>query len=249
MKKTDKESGFTLVEMVIAMPVAILIVVTLFSLALNSYFTITKNNARTILLLEGQNMLFKLEDELLFATEYGEEMKSDLSDPHDPSGGWDFDTDPNTLIIYETALTAGRRDPDREFVYKQVYNCSSSYNPIAIDNVIYFTEPNENNDRHTLYRRVLTGQYNTCGTNYRGQTCPTDDDVGQNGCVKTDALLSDNVIDFSIDYFDEDNQLIDLDAGGSPLDGEKVTVSLLLGQNVFGELVTAETELTLRKIN
>jgi len=248
----NKQAGFTIIEIIIVIPIVSFLVVVLVTLMVRSFYTIQANNTETTLHLESQNLLFKLEDELLFTTEYGETKNSDLVDSHQPSGGWNYNTSPDTLILKETALDAPRRDPNRDFVYREVYTCGSGfsiYNPIAIDNVIYFTEPNSNNSRHTLYRRVLIGQYDTCGTNYRGQTCPSDVDIGTGGCVRLDNKLSDDVVDFKIEYYDEDNVLINTDSGGTPLAGEKVRVTLILGSTVYGNDVEVETSLTMRKIN
>ena len=242
IKKLTKK-GFTIVELVIVVPIISVIAIGVITLVMNMFFQIMANNSRLNLLLEAQTVLLSLQDELLFTTNYGEVIMSDLSDVHEPAGGWTFDTSPETLIVYETTLTAPRRDPDREFVYKN--NCSGS---IAFDNVIYFAEPNPDNDYYTLYRRILTPQYTTCNSNYRVQTCPTAF-VGSDPCYSRDSVISDRLIDFEIDYYDQDNVLIDTDAGGTPLDAEKVTIHISLGDSLFGRDVKAESSLTMRKIN
>ena len=243
MRRRSDENGFTIIELAIVVPIISIIAIGVITLVMSMFFQIMANNARLNLLLESQTVLLSLQDELLFTSNYGEEIMSNLSDSYAPTGGWSFDTSPETLIIYETTLTAPRRDPDREFVYRN--SCSGS---IAYDNVIYFTQPNDTNPYHTLYRRILTPQYSTCNTNYRVQTCPTVF-VGTNPCYSPDSVISDRVVDFEIDYYDLDNNLIDTDAGGSPTAAEKVTVHLTLGDNLFGRTVEAESSITMRKIN
>ncbi len=243
MIKDARQKGFTIVEIVIVVPIVSIIAIGIITLVMNMFYQIMANNSRLNLLLESQTVLLSLQDELLFTTNYGEEIMSDLDDPYEPTGGWDFDTSPETLIVYETSLTAPRRDPDREFVYKS--NCSGS---IAFDNVIYFTEPNPHNNYHTLYRRILTPQFTTCRTNYRDQTCPTAY-VGTDPCYSPDSVISDRVVDFQVDFYDQNNDFIDTDAGGSPLDAEKATISIELGDTLFGQEVSASSSITMRKIN
>ena len=245
-RKDNKQLGFTL------LPVVSFIITVLVVLAQRSYYTILANNAETNLSLEAQTILFPLQDELLFATDYAETKSSDLNDPFAPTGGWRHDSDPQTLIVYETSLDKPRRDPDREFVYKRNYSCGSyysGYNPIATDNIIYYMKANADNDYYTLRRRILTPQYSTCGTNYRPQTCPSTANFGNGGCQKVDTVLSDHVIDFNIEYYNEDNNLIDVNNGGSPLEAEKLKIRLKLGNKILGKTVDATSTVTMRKIN
>jgi type II secretory pathway pseudopilin PulG len=251
MNNSD-ERGFTLVEIIIILPIVTFLIVVVIVLAQTTYYRILANNAETNMRLEGQVLLSQLQDQLLFATDFGETKSSDLVDAHAPAGGWNSESDPETLIIYETSLTGGRRDPDRQFVYKETYNCNSNnaqYNPIAVDNVIYFAVPNENNNYYSLYRRILTPQYATCNTNYREQTCPTESDIGSNYCEATDSLLSDHLVDLDVEYYDQDNALIDTTGTGSPLDGEKVRVTVTLGNVLYGNPVEVSSSLTMKKIN
>jgi len=251
MKTNITNHGFTLIEIVVILPIVSFLMTVLVVLAQSTYFRILANNAETNLSLEGQVLLAQFEDELLFATDFGETKSSDLTDSYAPTGGWNANSNPETLIIYETSLTAPRRDPNRDFVYKRTYNCNSSnaaYNPIAIDNVIYFSKKNPDNPYYSLYRRVLTPHYNTCNTNYRGQTCPTAN-VGSGVCVKADTLLSDHLVNFEVDYYDEDNQLVNTSGSGSPLDGEKIKVTITLGNILYGESIESTSSFTMKKIN
>jgi len=240
--KLKKNQGFTIVELVVTIPIISLVALGVVSLVITMFFQIMANNTRLTLLLESQTVLLSLEDEMLFTTNYGETIMSDLHDDYAPTGGWSFNANPNTLIIYETSLTAPRRDPNRTFVFKN--SCDGS---IAFDNVIYFTEPNADNSYSTLYRRILTPQYTTCNTNYRGQTCPADNVTPP--CIIEDSVISHQVKDFQIKYYDIDNNLIDTANGGSPLDAEKATVTLDLGDELFGRQVSASSNITMRKIN
>lgn len=238
--------GFTLIEILIALPIASIVSLLLVTTMFDQYGILQQSTARANLRIEGEITLISLEDELLFATDFGEYLKTDLTDTHAPSGGWSHDSDPDTLIVYETALDADRRDPDREFVYKNLYGCSSSYNPIAINNLMYFTEDNVDDNYKTLYRRTITPNYSTCNINYKRETCPTAY-VGTGTCLDQDAVLSDSVVDFQLEYYDDNNVLIPHSA--NVWDAEKIKVTLVLGEKIYGEDILVTTSITMKKVN
>lgn len=240
--KHDNQKGFTLLEILIALPLASILSLTVATLMFNQYGEVLQGAARSRLRMEGEILLLSLEDELLFSTDFATIKSADLSDAYAPTGGWTSNTNPtDTLIVYETALTADRRDPDREFVYKQSGSCGSSYN-IAINNLIYFTSQNTSDTYRTLYRRTLTPQYSTCGVNFKRQTCPATSVVSP--CTQADSQLSDKVVDFQIQYFDNDNVVL-----AGPTNAELVKVTLTLGEKIYGENITVPTTISMKKVN
>ncbi|HEX9594638.1 MAG TPA: prepilin-type N-terminal cleavage/methylation domain-containing protein [Candidatus Saccharimonadales bacterium] len=242
--------GFTLVEMLIVVPIFVLIVMIMFGILIDRYGEVVRENARVNLLIEAQSLLLTIEDEVLFADEFKSSKDSNLTDNYAPSGGWDNDTDPDTLIIRETALTHDRRDPDRDFVrYPHPSNgCSQDYS-IAYDNLIYFTVDNSDDDYRTLYKRTLVPDTGSvCQTNYKGHSCP-EANLGTGVCARRDALFSQNVVDFEVLYFDENGNSIDDENGGSPSQAERVTVTLTLGDIAYGDTIQESASITMKKIN
>jgi type II secretory pathway pseudopilin PulG len=245
--KAKNQGGFTIVELLVVLPIYILVVMVTFSSLLSRYGQLLKEAAAVNLRLEAETSLVVLEDELIFATDFGEVKSSDLTDAYAPSGGWSYNTNPDTLIIYETALTAGRRDPARDFVYKNTYGCSSNSNPIAINNLIYFTKPNTTDSYKTLYKRSVVPAYATCQTNYRKKSCP--ESVVVSGCT-TDGIVSRNVVDFDVIYYDDDNVIIDDESGSPDLSlARKLKVTLTLGDKANGEDVTVTSAVTMKRLN
>lgn len=240
------ENGFSLVEIVIVLPIISIILLGMMDFTIRQYAKMHNETSRANLRLEAETMLLDLEDELLFTTEYAQTKSSDLTDTWQPSGGWTYNTTPDTMIVYETALTAPRRNPNREFVYKNTYGCTGSnapYNPIAINNLMYFTVQNPGTAYRTLYRRTIVPAYATCNTNYKVKTCPAAN-VGSNGCTRADSKLSEKVVDFQVDYFDDNNV-----ATADPLAAEKVKITVILGEKLFGDPVTVKSSITMKKIN
>lgn len=242
-----KQRGFTIVELLVVLPIYVLVVMVMFSSLLSRYGELLKQAAAVNLRLEAETLLLTLEDELIFATDFGEIKSTDLNDAYAPSGGWSYNTNPDTLIIYETALTADRRDPDREFVYKNTYGCSSANNSIAINNIMYFAKPNTTNSYQTLYKRTLVPSYSTCNTNYKRQSCP--ENVVVVNCP-LDGIASRNLVDFNIDYFDEDNVQINDESGSPDLsNARKIKVTVTLGDRANGEDISVTAAVTMKRLN
>jgi len=238
------QRGFTIVEVLVVAPIFILVLMTMLGYLIDRYGDIVVKAKEANLVSEGQAMLITMEDELLFADDYLDTLSSNLNDPFAPSGGWNANTTPSTLIIAETALDSDRRDPNRDFIYTLSSGCTQ----IAIDNLIYFTQDNSYDSYKTLYKRTIVPTYPTCGTNYKTMSCPAAD-VGTNGCVKADGIISNKVVDFKVDYYDESGNLIDLNNGGSPLDGERVKVTLTLGDVGYGQPIQRTFSLNMKKLN
>ncbi len=245
-----EQGGFTLVEMLVVVPIYVLIVMVMFGVLIDQYGELIKQNSRVRLQAEAQSLLLTIEDEILFATEYRETKLSNLTDYFEPSGGWNYNTNPDTLIINETALTADRRDPDREFVFNPhpFFGCAYPYT-IAFDNLIYFTQDNPDDSFKTLYKRTLVPDPSSvCQTNYKVQTCPAGN-IGTYNCQRDDAIISRNVVDFDVVYYDESGNVIDDETGAPLTNAERVRVVLTLGAVAYGETIQESAFISMKKIN
>lgn len=262
-QKTNRQQGFSIVELLIVLPIVSMVVLVLVGALFSQYANSLSESLRTELRASGQTLLINLQDELLFTIAYGEQMEGRLDDPNEPVGGWTYDSDPQTLIINEIALDSTRRDDSRNIVRQRVNNCESSSitaNPLAINNVIYFVQPSASSKYSKLFKRTITPSYNlcsidtlsgdpctpvsaTCRGNAKVTTCP-EALVGTNGCGDKDSMLTDKVLDFSIKYYAENNVETTF-----PSAADKIEIELTLGDKVFGRDVKAEIKHTIRKIN
>lgn len=258
-----RNSGFTIIEILLVIPIATILVVVLVGALFTQYANSLAESSRTTLRANGQTILINLQDELLFTIAYGEGLEGRLNDPNEPSGGWNYDTNPDTLIINEIALDSTRRDDDRHIVRQRINNCESSSitsNPLAINNVIYFVEQIPNSDYSRFVKRTITPEYDycsidtvsgdpctpessTCRTNAKETSCP-EGLVGTDNCSFEDSILSENVLDFEVVYFAENNVETSF-----PSDADKIELVLTLGDKIFGKAVEAEVKHTIRKIN
>lgn len=258
-----RDAGITLAELMMALPLATIILLVLFSALFTQYTSVLAESARANLRSNGQSLLINLQDELLFTIAFGETLHTDLNDAYAPVGGWVHNTDPQTLIINEIALDSTRRDEDRHIVRRQINPCETSSitsNPVAVDNVIYFLQDVEGSPYDRLMKRTIVPTYSTCSIdlvsgapcepttptckNIEKQTsCPLQN-VGQNNCSEKDTVLSENVLDMQIEYFQANNI-----STAFPSAADKIEITLTLGDRVFGKDVEAVVKHTIRKIN
>ncbi len=257
------QKGFTLVELLIAIPLATLITTVMIGTLFSQYTEVLIGSAKSNLRAEGQSLLINLQDELLFTIAYGETLDVSLIDTYQPTGGWTYNSSPQTLIINEIALDSTRRDEDRNIVRQRLNPCETSpvtANPVALNNIIYFVDDNPGSNFGTLYKRTITPGYDLCGIdsttdqpctpvttackgNAKVTTCPAAS-VGTGGCTTKDFALSENIQDLSIEYFAENNI-----ATIFPSAADKIEITMTLGDKIFGRDVTVDVRHTIRKVN
>ncbi len=162
--------------------------------------------------------------------------------------------------FYEIALDKVRQDPTRDVVYQRAVASGNScapqdieLNPPVLNNLIYYVQNNT-----TLRRRVLVPDpvNDRCSEPFRSQTCTTTktrakqtDSGPETVDCAADATLASSVQSFTVDYYDEDDNIIDMSAGGSPLQAERITVKLTLARTIVAEEVSHSSELSITKIN
>jgi hypothetical protein len=261
----SKNGGFTLVELTVTIPVFVAIILVVMGFLVALYSSLLQKDAEAELALESQQTLTAIQDDLYFARNFAEGASAAMVDADGPGGtalGWSFDTSPNsTLVVYEIALDKVRQDPDREVVYQNNEASGNScapddieLNPPVLNNLIYYVQNGTN-----LRRRVLVPDpvHARCSEPYRAQTCDStktrtmQTSGGDEATVdcSADVTLTSNVSSFQVDYYDADNNLIDMSADGSPLQAERITVKLTLAKTIFGKTQQYSSQLTITKIN
>ncbi len=228
------QQGFTLVEMLVVVPITLIVCVVLVSVLVSKNGELYERNARVNLRMEGLNLLDKLQDELTFSSRFNATLISGLNDANDPPGGWDYDSTPNnTLIISLPAIDKPRSDPSRQFVY---YNSGPNNGQIAINNIIYYVVGDK------LYRRVVVPSPSVVSpANFFTQTCPVND----NTPCQDDLEMSRNVDSLQVQYFDENNVAVQ----NNPVQADKVKVTLGMTDMANGNVINETISITVKKYN
>lgn len=240
MKRLDM-GGFTLIEILIMSPIIMVTIVLLTSYMFTQYGQLTEQGALINLQTEAQNIVFSMQDDLLFAHSFESNMNANLADTYKPTAGWKNNTTPPTLIISDVALTTNRRNAVRKPVYINTYGCSPQatleLNDELLENTVYFVSGTN------LYKRIITAPstLSVCGTPYQRQTCPA---ANATTVCPPDRQLTDKLSTFAVTYYDTDNVVTT-----SPEAAEKVKIDITLKDRAFADDIYASSTVTLRKLN
>lgn len=232
MRMRINHKGFTLVEVVVVMPMMILTIMIIGSLLITLYTKLGEESGKIELELAAQSALFSSRDDLFYAVRFAGTPQPDTTDSYAPAGGWNAVRD-NALVIYEAAYTKNRQSPDRELVYKKdlPHACDStnlSENQYSTNTIIYFLKEG------TVYRRsLIPDQTANCSTTYRKQSCPASNSTDT---CPADNIIAENVKSFSLAYYRRDG-----DQGQIP------NSDLEADPNLFIQVSRADIELTLEK--
>ncbi len=234
------QQGFTLVEVLIMAPIMILTIVFLMSFLFSQFGDLTKQGAQINLQTEAQVITFSMEDDVFFSNAFVQDLNAGLVDAYQPSGGWKYNTTPQTLIISAPAITKNRRDPNRQPVYINTVGCDASViedNSPLYNNVIYFVSGTN------LYKRVVSApsSMSTCGTSFVKQTCPQ---AQSSTSCPPDKLLTDKLDTFTVTYLDTNNNAV-----SDPEQAERLKVVLALKDKAYAEDIHSSSTITLRKLN
>ncbi len=235
MTLRSNQTGFTLVEMLVVVPITLIVCVVLLSVLVSKNGELYERNARVSLRMEGLNLLDKLQDELTFSNKFNATLINDLDDPNEPNGGWDYDSTPsNTLIISLPAIDKPRSEPSRQFVY---YTTGPNNGDIAINNIIYYVSDGN------LYRRVVTPDpADVAPANFFKKTCPPGDNTPN---CQDDLEMSSKVETLSVTYFDENNIAVQ----NNPNLADKIKVTLNLTDMANGNVIDEAVSITVKKYN
>lgn len=239
MKKLH-QSGFTLTEILVVAPVVMLTIIIVMSFLFNQYGQLTQQGAQINLQVEAQNITFSMQDDIFYASGFASILNDNLIDSYQPSGGWKYDSTPETLIISTPALTGNHRAEDRQPVYIDTEGCDPSVvqeNSPLLNNVIYFV------DGSNLYKRIVTAPdtLQTCGTSFFRQSCPQS---SSNPTCPSDRLVTDKLDAFNIVYFDAAGTEVD-----TPEQASKIHVNIQLKDRAYANDIYATSSITLKKLN
>lgn len=216
-----KNSGFTIVELLLALGLSAMIVVIFVWSMMVTYLRSGANAVQLELNGNLQVALNDIERDVRYSIGYGTSLTSPFSDPNAPAGGWTHRGTPananqRVLLLRSNTTVTNPFAPSRVPVYinggvanpyiaqDPQLNCSTTppagtlyLNPQLPFYTVYFV------DNGTLYRRKITDTTTiTCnGTvQYQKTSCPT----GSGGsCVVKDEIMATNVVRFSINYYEQ----------------------------------------------
>lgn len=201
-----KNSGFTLVELVIAIPVILVVMGAVMGFLITMLTDFSNQRAKQNLNVSAQTALSQIEADVKLSSAFLTKISDpDFTDTAAPSGGWTYEggtpvaepsaSRPYRVLILKTYATdANTLSDTRKPVYLNENGCAGNAlysNPVLSNTVIYFVNGT------TLYRRILTDKKTTpakCSTPFQVQSCPS-------GCQVEDTIILKNVKEFKANYY------------------------------------------------
>lgn len=207
------QSGFTLVESVIALTVTSMLIFVVVNFMVNSIAQYSTVNARSRLLNEAQIALDIIGDDIRLSANADENNRwPDANAPIAPDNLFSWTSSPSTLILATAA-----EDVNGDIIFSD----QAEYISLK-DNNVYFVR-----DRK-LYKRTLAadGISNTSVT-----TCPANETTAN---CPTDKQLLAGVDSFNLKYFNEKGEQV------TPTDARSVEMYVKISEDQYRQPVSAE---------
>lgn len=215
-----KQSGFTIVELTVALSAGLLVslLITAFTFALLS--DTIKSQTETRMLMDSQILLRRVAEDIRFSSTIL--PTNNLNDTFQPSG-WNTDIDNHILILSTPA-----QNSSRTFVIDD-----DTGNPFQNEIILY-------SDGENLYRRTVANTQ--VPENRLKSTCPPAND----GCTP-DTLLSDQFKDMNFEFYDQNGAIID-QVSGDISQARSIEIIIDLEEVEFGEPINVDNRvrMTLR---
>jgi len=216
---TAKQTGFTIVEMVIAMTVAGFLAAAIFIATFDYFADVSRSEASATLALESQTILTQMTEDIRLADAIS--STNALTDANAPVGGW-VTSDPSNVIIIESPAVNSSRNI--------IYNTNTGF-PYR-NEFIYF------NSGSNMYKRILANtaavgntQRTTCPAGKSSSSCPPD------------RLFSSNASNLSFTFYDSSDNTTS-NAGSA----RSVQLVVNMSKKVFARTLSFDntTRVTLR---
>lgn len=194
--------GFTLVEMMVIAPIAILAVTGFIALMVTMVGNVIASHNRNIMTHDIQSAIDYIEQDVRLSTQFLETSGS-LPSPQGKNGATSaFQSSAGDLILGEIATDKNPVDPTRKFIYyNKPFNCnipSEAYkNRIFFTTVIYYVKDN------SLWRRTYVPDPSgtLCQPPWQVNSCAPGYSSGATRCKTNDSEIMQNVESFEVEYY------------------------------------------------
>lgn len=250
----SSRKGFTLVELLVVTPVALLVIVGFIALMVVMVGDVIASRTFNTMTYDIQNALDTIERDVRLSTEF-QTTSGELPAPQGKNGNTSpFTSTAGDLVLGTIATDKNPLDPTRRFVhYNAPFECSSEHrykNRVFFTSVIYFVRDN------SLWRRSYVPSYtpsNMCSTPWQINTCSPDYTSAQTQCQSTDSEILKDVKSFRVAYHERPEDTVEI-SSASASDASTIKVSIELEGRAAGRTVgaassTRATKLSSRDVN
>jgi prepilin-type N-terminal cleavage/methylation domain-containing protein len=206
--KSTKQSGFTIVELTIAITVITILMASLIAFMFNSFALISRNGALAEMSTDSQNLLRQTVEALRYGA--GVRQSNSITDDNQPSG-W---TTSNSNFVIVISVPA--QDNTREYII------DSDTGEPYLNELVYYK------DGDTLRQRTLA--HPSASGNSLTTTCP---DATASPTCPADKTLIEHLDDMVFTLYDQDNN-----STNNPLLARSVKIDLDMKRTTLGEDLT-----------
>lgn len=203
-----KNSGYTLVEVTIALTVTGMIMLAILGFTTNMLVQYSEANVRTDLLSEAQKALDIANNDIRLSASADDTNR--WPDTNAPEGDFSWESGDDTLVLATAVEDTGG---DISFADESEYISHKN-------NIIYFVSEG------SLYKRVLAAPV---ANNSATTTCP---ESGASSECPEDSLELDNVSNFNVRYFDGNNNEVE------PTNARSVEITVELYEEEFSRPIS-----------
>lgn len=197
----SRATGFTLVEMLIIAPLALLVIAGFIALMVTMVGDAIANHNRNSMTFDIQSALNSIEQDVRLSTQFLDTSGTLITPQGKNDSTSAFTSTSGDLILGEIATTKNPLDPTRGFVYYNApFNCNTPSqvfkNPIYFNTIIYFVR------NGSLWRRtyVPNPSGTPCNTPWQVNSC-FPGYTNTTRCKTSDSEIMDNVDSISISYY------------------------------------------------
>jgi prepilin-type N-terminal cleavage/methylation domain-containing protein len=210
----NRQSGFTLVEVTVAVAVMAIIAVTFIGVVAHYFVVISRNNALSEMTLTSQNLLRTTVENIRYGD--GVRQTNQITDPYSPTGGWNTNNSSFVIIIAVPALNSSKQ-----------YIIDPSTGSPYMNELVYYKSGS------TLMERILA---NPSATGNRMHTsCPP---ASATSSCAADPQLAEYVNTMAFTLYDQnDAQTTTATAARS------VKINLSMQRNAPGNPITVSNEI------
>ena len=210
----DNNKGFTITELLIATILGGMMAIILFSITIFLYGGVLRNEVRSELTVESQNILRGVVEDLRMSS--GIKTTNSIPDANEPSGGWVTSNANTILIISYPAL-----DTNNEFIVNTLTG-----EPYQNEYIYFAQETN-------LFKRILANP--AAPGNSETTSCPKS--LATLSCPE-DRILSTNFKAMNFEFYDQDD-IVTTDL----LLARSIRLDIDMTRNVLGQDIDANNRI------
>jgi len=235
----SRSRGFTLIEMLVIVPVALLVITGFIALMVTMVGNVIAGRASNVMTYDIQSALNTIEQDVRLSTQF-QNSSGTLPSPQGKDGAMSaFTSTTGDLVLGEIATNKNPIDPTRSFVYYNApFGCTDPAeiykNRIFFITVAYFVKDG------SLWRRtyVPSPSGTLCSSQWQVNTCAPGYTSAQTRCQTSDSEILKDVTNFTVSYYTNPQDTVAISSAAADT-ASSIQVSIQSGKTSAGRAISA----------